>query len=250
MDKAARAAKTSKHLMDAEKNRTQLVKAAIFAIDFALADYTNRLDKYRNEYNYHFNDEYLFNKYRIFNAAIELLKFLTLEEIAEVFSEPHCNSAKMLELIRGYPEFDKGHHVPGVEISTLLTMTAIYIVQDGLDIMNFKLIKFFINYCDCVDYKAMRSGVENDLDVCHYHFELPYMWDIKCIDVSRMNYNERRDLHILDYSPSASKKIANKDNRLMLWCAVRLGDPTDIFVAYANRIWSSESNDDDPDAPS
>ena len=229
-------------LTEARKNRPQLVEAAINAVNYALAEYVNPQDKYSYKYSYHENDDYLRDKSCIFKAAMSLLKFLTLEELSEVFSEPHCDASEMLQILKDSHEYEYVFQVPGIEAPTLLFRAAINIVNDRQDSNNFRLLKFFINYCDSVDYETTRTGCKSELSTYHYFYKLPHMWEIECVDTSEMDWENKENLHEL-YDRHPFFEYAKYDNqRHKAWCAVRLGDPYEIFASFAIR-----SNDEEGD---
>ena len=234
-------------LTEARQNRPQLVEAAINAINYALAEYVNPQDKYSYKYNYHENDNYLRDKSSIFKAAMSLLKFLTLEELSEVFSEPHCDASEMLQILKNSHEFEYVFDVPGIEAPTLLLWATCNIVNDRQDSNNFRLLRFFINYCDGVDYETTRTGCESELSTYHYFYKLPHMWEIKCVDTSGMDWENKKTLHTLYSCHPLFEDTVHVNQRHKKWCAVRIGDPFEIFAGFAIR--SEDEEGDEPNVP-
>ena len=226
-------ARTVELLTEARQNRPLLVKAAINSLDYLLAEYTSPQDKYLYKYGYHKQDEYLFDKVPMFKSVMALLQFMSMEELSEVFCDSHYDSAQMLQLLKKSHEYEFDFQVPGIATPTLLLWAACNIVCEGIETRSTKLANFFIHYCDVVDYEVTMTGCENDISPYHYFYKLPQMWEMECVDTSRMNRDEKRKLHELH--GTHPMRADYEEERYIELCAVRTGDPFEIFVSFAIR---------------
>jgi hypothetical protein len=149
----------------------------------------------------------------------------------------------MLQILKNSHEFEYVFQVPGIEAPTLLFWAAINIVNDRQDSNNFRLLRFFINYCDSVDYETMRTGCESKLNTYHYYYKLPHMWEIECVDTSEMDWENKEALHELYGRHPFFKNAEYVNQRHKAWCAVRLGDPYEIFASFAIRSDDEEGDE-------
>ena len=68
---------------------------------------------------------------------------------------------------------------------------------------------------------------------CHYFDKLPQLWKVACVDTSGMNRDEVYNLHEL-YAIHPIR-ADYEEERYMEFCAVRTGDPFEIFASFCNQ---------------